>query len=84
MLYCTVKNLSKTYFHDYPVNVINYYMKSNNMTTNRLSKKFSKTAFLNILKYTAQQKFSMDFFFVLILVRIRNNFFEVINKYGNP
>ena len=35
-------------------------------------------------KKTAQQKFSMDFFFVLILVRIRNDFFEVINKYGNP
>ena len=34
--------------------------------------------------YTAQQKFSMDFIFVLILVRIRNDFFEVINKYGNP
>ena len=34
--------------------------------------------------YTAQQKFSMDFFFVLILVQIRNDFFEVINKYGNP
>ena len=26
-------------------------------------------------KYTAQQKFSMDFIFVLILVRIRNDFF---------
>ena len=35
-------------------------------------------------KYTAQQKFSMDFIFVLILVRIRNDFFEGINKYGNP
>ena len=34
--------------------------------------------------YTAQQKFSMDFIFVLILVRIRNDCFEVINKYGNP
>ena len=34
--------------------------------------------------YTAQQKFSMDFIFVLILERIRNDFFEVINKYGNP
>ena len=34
--------------------------------------------------YTAQQKFSMDFFFVLILVRIRNDFFEVVNMYGNP
>ena len=34
--------------------------------------------------YTAQQKFSMDFFLVLILVRIRNDFFEVINMYGNP
>ena len=34
--------------------------------------------------YTAQQKFSMDFIFVLILVRIRNDLFEVINKYGNP
>ena len=27
--------------------------------------------------YTAQQKFSMDFFFVLILVRIRNDFFKL-------
>ena len=35
-------------------------------------------------KYTAQQNFIMDFIFVLILVRIRNDFFEVINKYGNP
>ena len=26
----------------------------------------------------------LDFIFVLILVRIRNDFFEVINKYGNP
>ena len=36
--------------------------------------------------YTAQQMFSMDFIFVLILVRIRirNDFFEVINKSGNP
>ena len=34
--------------------------------------------------YTAQQKFSMDFIFVLILVRIRNDFLEVINKCGNP
>ena len=33
--------------------------------------------------YTAQQKLSMDFMFVLILVRICNNFFEVINKYGH-
>ena len=31
-------------------------------------------------KYTAQQKLSM----VLILVRIRNNIFEVIDKHGNP
>ena len=35
-------------------------------------------------KYTAQQKFSMDFIFVLILVQIRNDFFEVINEYGKP
>ena len=34
--------------------------------------------------YTAQQKFSMDSMFVLILVRKRNDFSEVINKYGNP
>ena len=39
---------------------------------------------LKVTYYTAQQKFSTDFIFVLILVRIRNDFFEVINKYGNP
>ena len=37
-----------------------------------------------LTSYTAQQKFSMDFIFVLILERIRIDFFEVINKYGNP
>ena len=29
-----------------------------------------------------QKKFSTDFIFVLILVRMRNDFFKVINKYG--
>ena len=38
----------------------------------------------NAQTYTAQQKFSTDFIFILILIRIRNNFYEVINKYGNP
>ena len=39
---------------------------------------------VNTCLYTAQQKFSMDFIFVLILVQIRNDFFKVINMYGNP
>ena len=39
---------------------------------------------MQLILYTAQQKFSTDFIFVLILVRTRNNFFEVINKCGNP
>ena len=34
--------------------------------------------------YTAQQTFSTGFIFVSILVRIRNEFLEVINKYENP
>ena len=30
-----------------------------------------------LIIYTAQQKFSMDFIFVLILVRIRNEFLKI-------
>ena len=34
--------------------------------------------------YTTQQKFSKDFIITSSFVRIRNNLFEVINKYGDP
>ena len=39
---------------------------------------------LTLYSLYTQQKFSTDFIFVLILVRMRNDFFKVINKYGNP
>ena len=39
-MYFTVKNVSKTYFHVYPINV-NFYMKSN-MPTNRLDNNMSR------------------------------------------
>ena len=48
-------------------------------------KHFCLSSFFLIQRiYTAQQKFSMDFIFVLILVWIQNEFFEVINKCGDP
>ena len=42
-------------------------------------------AFLFVLSiYTAQQKLSIDFIIASNFRRIRNDLFEVINKYGDP
>ena len=63
------------------INTAHEFIQQWNMTSTCVH--INKTRIL-IYIYTAQQKFSTDFIFVVILVRIRNDVFEVINKNGNP